>query len=141
MQLLVLLGVKSCGSRYRLTMRLTSSHTSYWNVQFAGNWDSALQKKSALRAHVSHAAGIELAQKKGPNVIPFVSGRCGILRQHQSSFIDTATYNERGPCSDLDLDTGDILTHRSPGCLQVGDGVSDVIAGCTSRILAGGLQT
>ena len=33
-----------------------------------------------------------------------------------------------------------LLTHKSPRCLQVGNGYSDVITGCASSILAGCLQ-
>ena len=33
------------------------------------------------------------------------------------------------------------LTHKSPRCLQVGNGYSDVISGCASSILAGFLQS
>ena len=33
------------------------------------------------------------------------------------------------------------LTHKSPRCLQVGNGYSDVITGCASNILAGCLQS
>ena len=41
------------------------------------------------------------------------------------------------PTENLALGT---LTHKSPRCLQVGNGFSDVITGCASSILAGCLQ-
>ena len=80
LQLLVLLGKKSGGSRtlailhttYRLTMRLFSAHISQWDVNFAGKWYSSLKGNSALRAHVARAAGIELAHSEGQYVIHFL---------------------------------------------------------------------
>ena len=53
-------------------MRLVSAHISQWDAKFAGEWDSALKGKSALRAHVARAAGIELAHIEGQYVIHFL---------------------------------------------------------------------
>ena len=39
-------------------MRLISAYISQWDVQFAGEWDSALKGNSALRAHVARAADL-----------------------------------------------------------------------------------
>ena len=79
LQLLVLLGKKSGGSRtlailhttYRLTMRLVSAHIRQCDVKFPGKWDSALQGNSAHRAHVARA-GIGLAHSEGQHVIHFL---------------------------------------------------------------------
>ena len=78
--LLVLLDKKNGGSRtisilhttYRLTMRLISAHISQWDASFAGKWDSALKRNSALRAHVARAAGNELGHRQGQHVIHFL---------------------------------------------------------------------
>ena len=70
--------------------------------QFAGKWDSTLKGNSALRAHVARAASIDLAHREGQSVIPFSLGYADILRQHQGSYIDTATYCERFPCRNPD---------------------------------------
>ena len=62
-QLLVLLGKKNGGCR--------TSATLTHHVSCAGQWNSALESKSALRAHVARAAAIELAQSEGQKVIHF----------------------------------------------------------------------
>ena len=55
----------------RFTFRLVSAHISQWDAKCAGQWNSALESKSALRAHVARAAAIELAQSEGQKVIHF----------------------------------------------------------------------
>ena len=122
---------KSGGSRtlailhttYRFTMRLVSAHISQWDVKFAGEWDSALKGNSALSLHVARA-GIGLAHSEGQYVIHF--------RRDTRKFYDSIKAHllipqlvARGyPLQILVLGS---LTHKSPRCLQVGNGYSDII--------------
>ena len=100
-------------------MRLVSTHPSQWDVKFAGKWDSALKENSALRAHVARAASTDLAHREGQYVIPFSLGHADILRQHQGSFIDTATYCRRFPCRNPDARGFDAqTTEMSPNWQQ-----------------------
>ena len=70
------------------------------------------------------AAGIELAHSEGQCVI---------------HFLWDSSWEQRGyPLEILVLGS---LTHKSPRCLQVGNGYSDIINGCPSSILAGCLQS
>ena len=41
---------------YRLSMRVISAHSSQWDVNFTGKWDSALKGDSALMLHVLRAS-------------------------------------------------------------------------------------
>ena len=137
MQLLVLLGKKKGGSRtiailhtrYRLTMRLVSAYISQWHVKFAGKWDSALKGNSALRAHVA-----ELAHSEGQCVIHFLWDMRKFYDSIKAHLLIPQLVARGYPLEILVLGS---LTHKSPRCLQVGNGYSDIINGCASSILAG----
>ena len=68
----------------------------------------------------------------------FLLGHAEVLRQHQSTHADCAAGGRGYPLEMLVLGS---LTHKSPRCLQVGNGYSDIIIGCASSICAGCLQS
>ena len=141
-QLLVLLGKKNGGSRtiailhttYRLTMRLVATHSSQWDVKFAGKWDSALKGNSALRAHVARAMGIELAHSEGQFVIHFLWDMRKFYDSIKAHLLIPQLVARGYPLEILVLGT---LTHKSPRCLQVRNSFSKITTGCASSILAG----
>ena len=141
LQLLVLLGKKNGGSgaitilhtTYRLTMRLVSAHTSQWDVNFAGKWDSALKGNSALRSHVARAMDSE-----GQFVIHFLWDMRKFYDSIKAHLLIPQLVARGYPLEILVLGT---LTHKSPRCLQVGNSYSNIIMGCASSILAGCLQS
>ena len=126
----------SC-TTYRLTMRLVSAHISQWDVKFAGKWDSALKGNSALRAHVARAAGIELVHNDGQCVIHFFWDMRKFYDSIKAHLLIPQLVAKRLP----EILVLGSLTHKSPRCLQVGNGYSDIINGCASSILAGCLQS
>ena len=121
----------------RLTMRLISAHISQWDVNFAGKWDSALKGNSALRAHVARAAGIELAHR-GSICNPLCLGHAKNYDSIKAHLLIPQLVVRGYPIETLALGT---FTHKSPRCLQVGNGLSDVVTGCASGILAGCLHS
>ena len=92
------------------------------SLQVSGTLRSRVIQRSE---HMSQrAAGIELAHSEGQRVI---------------HFLWDSSWEQRGyPLEILVLGS---LTHKSPRCLQVGNGYSDIINGCASSILAGCLQS
>ena len=118
----------------RLTMRLVSAHISQWDVKFAGKWDSALKGNSALRAHVARAAGIELAHNEGQYVIHFLWDMRKFFDSIKAHLLIPQLVARGYPLETLVFGS---LTHKSPRCLQVGNGYSDIINGCASTILTG----
>ena len=145
LQFIVLLGKKNGRSRtiailhttYRLTMRLISAHISQRDVNFAGKWDSALKGNSPLRAAAACAAGIELAHREGRYVIHFLWEVRKFYYSIKAHLLIPQLVARGNPIEILALE---ILTHKSPRCLQVGYGCSDVITGCASSISTGCLQ-
>ena len=123
---------------YRLTMRLVSAHISQWDVKFAGKWDFALKGNSALRAHVARAVGIELSHSEGQYVIHFLLDMRQFYDSIKAHLLIPQLVARGFPLEILVLGS---LTHNSPRCVQVGNGYSDIINGCVSSILAGGLQS
>ena len=129
LQLLVLLGKKNGGSRTiailhttcRLTTRLVSAHISQRDVKFAGKWDSALKGNSALRAHVARAVGIELAHSEGQCVIHFLWDIRKFFDSIKAHLLIPQLVARGYPIEILVLGS---LTHKSPRCLQVGNGYS-----------------
>ena len=117
---------------------LVSAHISHWDVKFAGNWDSALKGNSALRAHVARAAGIELAHNEGQYVIHFLWDMRKFYDSIKAHLLIPQLVGRGYPLEILVLGS---LTHKSPRCLQVGNGYSDIINSCASSILAGCLQS
>ena len=110
-------------------MRLVSAHISQWDVKFAGEWDSALKGSSALRAHVARAAGIELAHSEGQYVIHFLLDLRKFYDSIKANLLIPQLVARGYPLEILVLGSS---THKSPRCLQVGNGYSDVINGCAS---------
>ena len=135
LQLLVFLSKKNGKSRttailhttYRLPMRLVSAHISRWDVKFAGKWDSALKGNSALRAHVARVVGIELAHSECQCVIHFLWERRKFCDSIKAHLLIPQLVARGYPLEILVLGS---LTHKSPRCLQVGNGYSDIINGC-----------
>ena len=95
--------------------------------------DLRLKGNSALRAHVARVAGIELAHSEGQYVIhrKFYDSIKAHLLLPQVVAIGYP----------LEILVLGYLTHKSPRCLQVGNGYSDIITGCASSIWAGCLQS
>ena len=114
-------------------MRLVSAYISQWHVKFAGKWDSALKGNSALRAHVA-----ELAHSEGQCVIHFLWDMRKFYDSIKAHLLIPQLVARGYPLEILVLGS---LTHKSPRCLQVGNGYSDIINGCASSILAGCLQS
>ena len=82
--------------------------------------------------------GIELAHSEGQFVIRFL--------WDMRKFYDSIKAHLLIPqlvasCYPLQILVLGSLTHKSPRCLQVGNGYSDIINGCASSILAGWLQS
>ena len=118
-------------------MRLVSAHISQWDVKFAGKWDSALIGNSALRAHVARAVGIELAHSEGQYWIHFPWDMRKVYVSIKAHLLIPQLVARGYPLEVLVLGS---LTHKSPRCLQVGNGYSDIITGCASSILEGCLH-
>ena len=118
-------------------MRLISAHISQWDVNFFGNWDSALKGNSALRAHVARAAGIELAHR-GSICNPLSLGHAEKYYSIKAHLLIPQLVVRGYPIEILAFGT---FTRKSPRCLQVRNGLSDVVTGCASGILAGCLQS
>ena len=114
-------------------MRLISAHIGQRDVKFAGKWDSALKGNSALRAQVARAAGIEMVHREGQNVILFLCDMWKFYNSMKAHRLIPQLLARKYPIEILALST---LTHKSPRCLQVGNGFSDVITGCASSIWA-----
>ena len=84
------------------------------------------------RVHVARAERMSICD-------PFPLGHAEILRQQKKARLLIPQLVARGyPLDILVLGT---LTHKSPRCLQVRNGYSDVTTGCASSILAGCLQS
>lgn len=133
MQLMVLLGKKSGGSRtmailstlYRLLMRLLSADITDWDITYAGHWDSALKGNSSLRAHIARAMEIELADFEELFIIHFLWD----MRKFYDSIRATKLIpllTERGyPVFTMVLG---LITHKSPRTLLVGTSCSEPLS-------------
>jgi len=129
MQLMVLLGKKSGGSRtiailatfYRLLMRILAPAISEWDVNTAGPWDSALRGNSALRAHIARAADLELSDFEDLFIAHFLWDMRKFydsIRVHKlTKQLNRLAYNP------FILVLG-LITHKSPRTLMVGPSCS-----------------
>ena len=119
-------------------MRPISARISQWDVKFAGKWTSTLKGNSALRAHIARAVGIELAHSEGQYVIHFLWDLRKFYDSIKAHLLIPQLVARGYPLEILVLGS---LTHKSPRCIQVGNGYSDIINGCASSILSVCLQS
>ena len=128
----------ACSFEQELRSNRALREASQWDVNFAGKWDSALEGNFALRAPAACAAGIELAHREGRYVIHFLWDMLKFCYSIKAHLLIPQLVARGNPIEILALGN---LTHKSPRCLQVGYGFSDVITGCASSISAGCLQS
>ena len=107
------------------------------SLQVCGTLRSRAIQRSE-QAHVARAAGIELAHSEGQYVIHFPWGVRKFCDSIKAHLLIPQLVARGDPLETLVLGS---LTHKSPRCLQVGNGYSDITSGCASSVLAGCLQS
>jgi hypothetical protein len=123
---------------YRLLMRLLSGDITDWDVKYAKHWDSALKGNSSLKAHLSRALELELADFEGLYTLHFLWD----MREFYDSIKVTKLIPllaERGyPIFTMILG---LITHKSPRTLVVGPSCSKPLENCGRSIIAGCQQS